>query len=171
MVTLYDKSIQNGKHLAKGFCLSTDTKPTNQIANGSTLTEVDTGDVYIFNEEEEEWVKQFSLQSIGGGGGGSSEIFWVMISVEEGPPVFDKTYSEILAAYNAGQLVLGRIEGSIGNAQLTFASDSGAMIFLYTIFVPDETPYFAILNFWLFSDGTSLYSSVRQAASWDDSPM
>lgn len=62
MVTLYDKNIQNGKHLAEGFCLSTDTKPTNQIANGSILVEIDTGTVYFFNEESEEWVEQFSFQ-------------------------------------------------------------------------------------------------------------
>lgn len=62
MVTLYDKSIQNGKHLAEGFCLSTDTKPTNQIANGSILVEIDTGNVFFFNEDASTWVEQFSFQ-------------------------------------------------------------------------------------------------------------
>lgn len=62
MVTLYDKSIQNGKHLAEGFCLSTDTKPTNQIANGSILVEIDTGTVFFFNEDSSTWVEQFSFQ-------------------------------------------------------------------------------------------------------------
>lgn len=42
-------------------CLSTDTKPTNVI-NGSIATEVDTGDVYFFDEDGEAWVKQFSFQ-------------------------------------------------------------------------------------------------------------
>ena len=41
-------------------CASTDTKPTTGIAEGSIATEVDTGDVYMFNGST--WTKQFSLQ-------------------------------------------------------------------------------------------------------------
>ena len=41
---------------------SSDTKPTDNVANGSTFTEVDTGDVYMFNGKTATWVKQFSLQ-------------------------------------------------------------------------------------------------------------
>ena len=41
---------------------STDTKPTDNVANGSTFTEVDTGDVYMFNGKTSTWVRQFSLQ-------------------------------------------------------------------------------------------------------------
>ena len=33
-----------------GFCLSSDTKPTAGIANGSILTEMNTGKVFLFNE-------------------------------------------------------------------------------------------------------------------------
>ena len=62
MVTLYPISIQNGKQLCEGFCLSTDDKPNNQIANGSLITEIDTGKIYLFNEESSAWVEQFSLQ-------------------------------------------------------------------------------------------------------------
>lgn len=62
MVNLYNKTIQNGKHLAEGFCLSTDTKPTYAIANGSILVEIDTGNVFFFNEEASTWVEQFSFQ-------------------------------------------------------------------------------------------------------------
>ena len=36
-------------------CLSTDTKPTTGISNGSTLLEIDTGDVYIFDGEGKTW--------------------------------------------------------------------------------------------------------------------
>lgn len=42
------------------FGLSTDTKPTDGIVTGSKFTEVDTGDVYLFDEEADagdEWVK------------------------------------------------------------------------------------------------------------------
>lgn len=44
-------------------CLSTDTKPTAGIATGSVCTEVDTGAVFLFDEESGDWVEQFSLQS------------------------------------------------------------------------------------------------------------
>lgn len=46
----------------EGFCLSTDTKPTDGIANGSILVEIDTGNVFFFNEEASTWVEQFSFQ-------------------------------------------------------------------------------------------------------------
>ena len=37
--------------------LSTDTKPTAQVSTGSTFLEVDTGDVYLFDETSESWSK------------------------------------------------------------------------------------------------------------------
>ena len=42
-------------------CLSTDTKPTANICTGSLALEVDTGDVYAFDEVEGEWCKIASL--------------------------------------------------------------------------------------------------------------
>lgn len=45
----------------EGFCLSTDTKPTNGLATGSKLKEVDTGKEYRFDEEADagsEWIEQ-----------------------------------------------------------------------------------------------------------------
>lgn len=41
---------------------SSDTKPTKGIATGSICVEVDTGNVFFFNEAAEEWVEQFSFQ-------------------------------------------------------------------------------------------------------------
>lgn len=47
---------------AEIYGLSTDTKPTAGLAMGSKFTEVDTGDIYLFNEDEttaeNAWVKQ-----------------------------------------------------------------------------------------------------------------
>jgi len=40
-----------------GFCLSSDTKPTAGIANGSILTEMNTGKIYMFNEAGKAWVE------------------------------------------------------------------------------------------------------------------
>lgn len=45
-------------------CLSTDTKPTANICTGSLALEVDTGDVYAFDEVSGEW-KQ--IAALGGG--------------------------------------------------------------------------------------------------------
>lgn len=44
------------------FCLYSDTKPTENIANGSIAVEIDTGKVFFFNEEGGAWVEQFSFQ-------------------------------------------------------------------------------------------------------------
>lgn len=42
--------------------LSTDTKPTDGVYQGSIFVEVDTGDVYFFDADGAQWVKQFSFQ-------------------------------------------------------------------------------------------------------------
>lgn len=36
-------------------CLSTDTKPTVSVTNGSRLLEMDTGKTYIYDEENATW--------------------------------------------------------------------------------------------------------------------
>ena len=40
----------DGLMYIRGACISDDTKPTNGIVTGSTLTEADTGDIYMFYE-------------------------------------------------------------------------------------------------------------------------
>lgn len=50
------------KPYCEGFCLSTDSKPTEGIGNGSILCEIDTGKVFFFNETAGAWVEQFSFQ-------------------------------------------------------------------------------------------------------------
>ena len=39
----------------EGACLSTDTKPTSKIANGSCLIEMDTGKVYFYDQAGGTW--------------------------------------------------------------------------------------------------------------------
>lgn len=60
-----------GKVLIEAACLSTDTKPTTGVANGSKCIEMDTGKKYMFNEEDSEWEE---LPSSGGGGGGGTTV-------------------------------------------------------------------------------------------------
>lgn len=45
-----------------GYCLSTDEKPVDGMANGSWLYEIDTGTFYCFDEENRKW------WPLGGGG-------------------------------------------------------------------------------------------------------
>ena len=35
---------------------STDTKPTEEVGTGSVFLEVDTGNAYFYNEDDESWV-------------------------------------------------------------------------------------------------------------------
>lgn len=63
MVT-WTKKVRQGEdangvalYYCEGFCLSTDTKPTTGIANGSNVLEMDTGDAYAFNQAGTAWVK------------------------------------------------------------------------------------------------------------------
>ena len=55
--TYWDPTNNKEILLIEGSCLSTETKPTNQIATGSTMIEVNTGDVYMFAEGGSGWVK------------------------------------------------------------------------------------------------------------------
>lgn len=43
-------------HLIEAYCKSTDSKKTG-FATGSVCTEVDTGDVYLYEEEAATWHK------------------------------------------------------------------------------------------------------------------
>lgn len=53
------KSIYIGeeKSLVEAVSLSTDTKPTDGIANGSACVEMDTGKIYLFDEDGGAWVE------------------------------------------------------------------------------------------------------------------
>ena len=48
----------DGKQITyiEGECLSTDTKPTENIYNGSKIMEMDTATLYMFDAESSEWI-------------------------------------------------------------------------------------------------------------------
>lgn len=53
-----DRLITNsGKRLIEAYGLSTDTKPTTNIAQGSVYIEIDTSNAYFFNEANSTWIK------------------------------------------------------------------------------------------------------------------
>ena len=43
------------KNRVEGECLSTDTKPTTGVANGSILIEMDTGKIFMFDATNSTW--------------------------------------------------------------------------------------------------------------------
>lgn len=59
------RSFEGSKEYIEAAGLSTDSKPTLNVVTGSTFLEVDTGDVYAFDETGAEWDK---IASLGGGG-------------------------------------------------------------------------------------------------------
>lgn len=49
-------------------CLSTDAKPINNIKNGSTLIEIDTGKKYLFDGATKTWIEVNSSAAISANG-------------------------------------------------------------------------------------------------------
>ena len=62
MVRIIKEESIEGKRYLECEGLYADTKPADNICTGSIFTEVDTGDVYFYDEESD-WTKQFSFQS------------------------------------------------------------------------------------------------------------
>ena len=67
----YQQVLTNSPETENGYVnyveaagLSTDTKPTDGIATGSLFLEVDTGDVYAFDEDGGTWGQ---IAALGGG--------------------------------------------------------------------------------------------------------
>ena len=61
---LYARIIEDKTNYIECACLHDDTKPTAGICTGSLALEVDTGDVYAFDEVGGEWDQ---IAALGGG--------------------------------------------------------------------------------------------------------
>lgn len=59
---IYSQIENEQKNLVEISCLSTDSKPTEGIVTGSVALEVDTGDVYLFDEASTTWNKMCSIK-------------------------------------------------------------------------------------------------------------
>lgn len=58
---IVEQRFTGNKKYIECFCISTDTKPVENLVTGSKCTEVDTGKEYLFNEvaaSGSEWVEQ-----------------------------------------------------------------------------------------------------------------
>lgn len=49
--------VERGKQYVEYSGLSTDSKPSNNLLNGSVFFEIDTQDVYFYDEENSQWIK------------------------------------------------------------------------------------------------------------------
>lgn len=79
--------------------LSTDTKPTD-VPNGSEFREMDTGKKFLFDAENQTWIDQANPTPSGG-----NDMFVITLSFDGSETyTVDKTYAEILAAVEDGQL-------------------------------------------------------------------
>ena len=58
MITLYRASYQNEARAAEFQGLSTDDKPVDHVNNGAYFEEIDTGTIYRFDAENQEWHAQ-----------------------------------------------------------------------------------------------------------------
>ena len=63
--TLKSQVMEGNVNYIEIACLSTDTKPTANVCTGSLALEVNTGDVYAFDEHGGEWDK---IAALGGSG-------------------------------------------------------------------------------------------------------
>lgn len=55
MITINDRKGGAKSELVELYGLSTDTKPTTGVMNGSSFVEMDTGKLYFFDAEGSEW--------------------------------------------------------------------------------------------------------------------
>ena len=54
-------SVTGGAWVREYTGLSTDTKPTENVPNGSSFYEIDTKSMFLFDAENSTWTKQFSF--------------------------------------------------------------------------------------------------------------
>jgi len=95
--------------------LSTDTKPTGvSVGNGWSFIEMDTGKVFFYNAEDEEWLE---FAGSGGGSGGGSNVLVVNATlVDEFTMALDKTWKEIYdAPYAVVSMAMGENQKSFYN--------------------------------------------------------
>ncbi len=117
--------IKNPNYSNEYYGMSTDTKPINAL-NASRFYEIDTGNVYMFDEEGKQWFKQrgnasSSNASSGSSGGSSSSagsgilIVNLTVNADTRVLVLDKTWQEIHDA----NLAVVKYEASAGGESVT----------------------------------------------------
>ena len=86
--------------------LSTDTKPTEDVNNGSRFYEMDTGASFMYDEEGQQWLEQSSEGGSGGGSGAGAASLSVTMTDTGSAYVLDKTWAEINEVFSQGGNVI-----------------------------------------------------------------
>ena len=151
-------------NLADIYCNSDDTKPTENLANGSKLTEVDTGKTYLFDEDNEEWV-EYSAGGGGGGTGGNSAILTVnadkyglicsnpnadIINLEQ---IYETNITVYYSIYSGGKAVYRNQD----------VNETLSLSDLYYLDNGSEVPYSGIKNFATLEDLVTITGSSLAA--------
>lgn len=58
MRALVEKNFNDSKKYVEIYGTSSESKPTENIVTGSVFVEVNTGKVFLFNEDSSAWVEQ-----------------------------------------------------------------------------------------------------------------
>lgn len=113
MFSAIDRTFVTGNQqdqVKKYACLSTDSKPTTGITNGSSVIEMDTGKSYMFDEENGEWEELPSTG--GGGGGGDTDMMITKITFDSdlGTMTLGSTWQDIDTAMRAGKICFAYVD-------------------------------------------------------------
>ena len=85
------------------YGLSTDTKPTTGLANGSIFVEVDTGKLFLFNEDTGEWSE---ISTGGGGAENYKETLTGTLASPWGLTDYEMAFAEYLEGVQSGDISL-----------------------------------------------------------------
>ena len=75
--------------------LSSDTKPTLMVPNGSSFLEMDTGNQYLFDEGSQQWLLDNRGSGGGGGGGGGSSSYKGHVATAASLPASGNTFGDM----------------------------------------------------------------------------
>lgn len=96
--------------------LQADTKPLG-VPNGSMFLEMDTGKLFRFDAENQTWIDQANPTPSGG-----NDMFIITITQDGDDYSADKTYDEIVAAYEDGSVPVAVFVTSGGATTLFYLS-------------------------------------------------
>lgn len=110
---------EDGKALAEIALASSEAKPTDGLATGSTIVEVDTGKNYVLDEDSATWT-EYSSGGGGGSAGGGNFVVEVEVAVDEQMNItvasVSASLSEIQEAFSEGKHIEVAMTSSISNA-------------------------------------------------------
>lgn len=126
------KKVTGGKQLGKGVCVSSDVKPTENMANGSKLLELDTGKKCVFDEASASWIEY-------GTGEDRSGAVYIKTETITGTlenPLGDLDFEQLVEDINAHR-VIAEIRATMPNMEDPSA-DPTVSYFAPLFVIPDD---------------------------------